>query len=44
MDYRMYDSFAALSENYFKYYDNCQKNGKKAKGLVGYIASLMKNN
>ena len=42
MPYTIMDSMSALTKHYMDYCNDCEKNGVKANGLIGFIKNMLK--
>ena len=42
MEFIIMDSMGVLTKNYMDYCNECEKNGEKAKGLIGFLKNMVK--
>ena len=41
MEFVIMDSMGVLTKNYMDYCKECEKNGEKAKGLIGFLKNMV---
>ena len=42
MEFVIMDSMGVLTKNYMDYCKECEKNGEKAKGFIGFLKNMVK--